>query len=180
MMIDDIERVLLSEEQLNEGVSKIGAQISKDFEGKNPLIVGVLKGSFVFMADLMRKITIPVTVDFMALSSYNNGAKSSGEVRILKDLSVEIKNRHIIIVEDILDSGLTLSYTINMLKTREPASITLCTLLDKPQRRTVDIKPDYSCFTISDDFVVGYGLDYDEHYRNLPYIGALKPRVYSK
>lgn len=178
MMTDDIERVLLSEEELNAAVSKVAAQISKDFEGKNPLIVSVLKGSFVFMADLTRKITIPATIDFMALSSYSNKAKSSGEVRILKDLSVEIKNRHIIIVEDILDSGLTLNYTINMLKTREPASITLCTLLDKPQRRTVDIKPQYSCFSVCDEFVVGYGLDYNEYYRNLPYIGVLKPSVY--
>ena len=178
-MQNDIERVLISEEQLEKKVSEIAEQISKDYEGKNPVFIGVLKGSFVFMADLMRKINIYCDIDFMAVSSYGNKSETTGAVRIAKDLERDIENREIIIVEDILDSGLTLSYLMKYLLSRKPSSIRLCTLLDKPARRRVPIFPDYSGFEIPDSFVVGYGLDYAERYRNLPYIGVLKPEIYT-
>lgn len=177
-MKDDIERVLLSEEEIQTKVSEIGKQISLDFEGKNPIFVGVLKGCFIFMADLMRNVSIPCSMDFMAVSSYS-GTTSTGAVKINKDLSEDIEGRHIIIVEDILDSGVTLSYLKGYLMNRRPASITIATLMDKPSRRKADVYADYSCFEVPDAFVVGYGLDYNEHYRNLPYIGILKPEIYS-
>ena len=175
MLEQDIERVLFSEEQLKQRVAEIAQQIDRDYEGKEPLLVSVLRGSFVFMADLVRQITLPCTVDFMAVSSYGSGTTSSGQVKIVKDLSEQIEG---IVVEDILDSGNTLSYLLKLLEARHPASIRLCTLLDKPERRTKPVHVDYSGFSIPDAFVVGYGLDYDEKYRNLPYIGILKPRVY--
>ena len=177
-MKDDIERVLLSEEEIRTKVSEIGKQISLDFEGKNPIFVGVLKGCFIFMADLMRNVRIPCSMDFMAVSSYS-GTTSTGAVKINKDLSEDILGRHLILVEDILDSGVTLNYLKQYLTVRQPASIHIATLLDKPARRKAPIQPDYSCFQVPDAFVVGYGLDYDERYRNLPYIGILKPKVYS-
>ena len=177
-MKDDIERVLLSEEEIQEKVSEIGKQISLDFEGKNPIFVGVLKGCFIFMADLMRNVSIPCSMDFMAVSSYS-GTTSTGAVKINKDLSEDILGRHLILVEDILDSGVTLNYLKQYLTVRQPASIHIATLLDKPARRKAPIQPDYSCFQVPDAFVVGYGLDYNERYRNLPYIGILKPKVYS-
>ena len=173
----DIQEVLISEEQLQEAVKKIGDQISKDFEGKDPLFVGVLKGCWIFMADLMRYVTINCSVDFMSVSSYS-GTTSTGAVRINKDLHENIEGRHIIIVEDILDSGVTLNYLKNNLMARNPASITIATLMDKPARRKADVYADYSCFEVPDAFVVGYGLDYNERYRNLPYIGVLKPEIY--
>ena len=173
----DIQEVLISEEQLQEAVKKIGDQISKDFEGKDPLFVGVLKGCWIFMADLMRYVTINCSVDFMSVSSYS-GTTSTGAVRINKDLNENIEGRHIIIVEDILDSGVTLNYLKNNLMARNPASITIATLMDKPARRKADVYADYSCFEVPDAFVVGYGLDYNERYRNLPYIGVLKPEIY--
>jgi len=179
-MNQDIERVLLSEEQLQKIVEGIGARISEDYAGKDLLLVSVLKGSVIFMADLMRAITIPCAIDFMAVSSYGSGTKTSGVVRILKDLDKSIEGKHIIIVEDILDSGMTLSYLCELLNSRGAASIRIATLLDKPERRKVDIKPDYVGCQIPDAFVVGYGLDYDEVYRNLPYVGILKPEVYTK
>lgn len=174
----DIERVLISAEELEAHVAEIGAQISKDFEGKDPIFIGVLKGCFIFMADLMRHVTINCSMDFMAVSSYS-GTTSTGAVKINKDLSEDIEGRHIIIVEDILDSGVTLNYLKNFLLVRKPASISIATLMDKPARRKADVYADYSCFEIPDAFVVGYGLDYNERYRNLPYIGVLKREIYS-
>lgn len=177
-MKDDILRVLLSQEEIEAKVSEMGAAISKDFKDKNPLIVSVLKGSFVFMADLVRHIDVPCNIDFMAVSSYGNGTKSSGEVKIIKDLDSKIEGRHVIVVEDILDSGKTLSYLLEVLKARGAASLSLCTFLNKPSRRVVPIHVDYNGVDIPDEFVVGYGLDYAEHYRNLPFLGVLKPEVY--
>lgn len=178
MMRNDIQEVLFSEQQLADKVAELGARISADYEGKNPLVVSVRKGSYVFMADLTRKITIPCNVDFMAVSSYGEGTKTTGEVQIIKDIGSKIDGRHLIIVEDILDSGVTLSFLMKILKARGAASIRLCTLLSKPERRKVDVPVDYLGFEIPDAFVVGYGLDYAEKYRNLPYIGILKPSVY--
>ena len=174
----DVERVLFSEEQLRARVAEIAAEIDRDYAGKEPLLVSVLRGSFVFMADLVRQIHLPCTVDFMAVSSYGAGTSSSGQVKIVKDLSEQIEGKDVLVVEDILDSGNTLSYLLKLLEARRPSSIRLCTLLDKPERRTKPVEVQYSGFTIPDEFVVGYGLDYDEKYRNLPYIGILKPRVY--
>lgn len=174
----DIESVLISEETIHNAVAEVGAKISRDFEGKDPIFIGVLKGSFVFMSDLMRCVTINCTMDFMAVSSYK-GTTSTGAVKITKDLNEDIAGRHVIIVEDILDSGVTLNYLCNYLKVRNPASITIATLMDKPARRKADVYAAYSCFEIPDAFVVGYGLDYNEKYRNLPYIGVLKPEIYA-
>ena len=177
-MREAIERVLISEEELEAAVAKIGRQISEDYRGKEPIFVGVLKGCFIFMADLMRHVDIDCSMDFMAVSSYS-GTTSTGAVKINKDLSEIIEGRHLILVEDILDSGVTLNYLKNYLMVRKPASIAIATLMDKPARRKADIYADYSCFEIPDAFVVGYGLDYNERYRNLPYIGVLKPEIYS-
>ena len=176
-MEDYIQEILISQEEIEKHVAEIGRQISRDYEGKDPIFVGVLKGCFIFMADLMRHVTVDCSMDFMAVSSYQ-GATSTGAVRITKDLSENIENRHIILVEDILDSGVTLNYLKNYLSVRKPASIAVATLLDKPARRKADIYADYSCFEVPDAFVVGYGLDYNEKYRNLPYIGILKPEIY--
>lgn len=178
MLEQDIKCVLFSEEQLEQRVCELAAQIDRDYAGKEPLLVSVLRGSFVFMADLVRHITLPCTVDFMAVSSYGSGTTSSGQVKIIKDLSEQIEGKDVIVVEDILDSGNTLSYLLKLLEARHPASIRLCTLLDKPERRKKPVQVHYSGFTIPDAFVVGYGLDYAEHYRNLPYIGVLKPEIY--
>ena len=175
---NDIQEVLFSEEQLKNRVQEIARQITADYQGKEIMLISVLRGSFVFMADLCRAIDLPCTLDFMAVSSFGKGTKSSGQVQITKDLSEDITDRHIIVVEDILDSGNTLSYLLKILENRHPASIRLCTLLDKPDRRVKPVQVHYSGFTIPDAFVVGYGLDYAEKYRNLPYIGILKPRVY--
>ena len=172
-----IEQVLVSEEELERHVARIGAQISADYADKDPIFVGVLKGCFIFMADLMRHVSINCSMDFMAVSSYS-GTNSTGAVKINKDLSQDIGGRHIILVEDILDSGVTLNYLKNYLMVREPASIAVATLLDKPSRRKADIYPDYCGLEVPDAFVVGYGLDYNERYRNLPYIGILKPEIY--
>ena len=178
MLEHDIDHVLFSEEQLKTRVAEIAAQIDQDYEGKEPLLISILRGSFVFMADLVRQIHVPCTVDFMAVSSYGSGTVSSGQVKIVKDLSEPIEGKDILVVEDILDSGNTLSYLLKLLEARHPASIRLCTLLDKPERRTKPVAVQYSGFSIPDEFVVGYGLDYNEKYRNLPYIGVLKPSVY--
>lgn len=179
-MKDDIEEILLTEKDLQKAVKKLGRQISADYEGKNLMLVAVLKGSVIFMADLMRAITIPISIDFMSVSSYGGGVKSTGIVKIIKDLDHDISGYDVLIVEDILDSGLTLSYLTNVLRQRKVNSIRIATLLDKPERRQVDIKPDYTCFVVPDKFVVGYGLDYDQKYRNLPYVGIVKPEVYTK
>lgn len=178
MLEKDIEYVLHSEEALKQKVRELGAQITADYAGKEPVLISVLRGSYIFMADLSRAIDLPCTIDFMSVSSYGAGTKSSGQVEIKKDLSESIEGKDLIIVEDILDSGNTLFYLIQVLKARKPASVRICTLLDKPERRVKNIKADYSGFTIPDAFVVGYGLDYAEKYRNLPYIGVLKPSVY--
>ncbi len=181
-MEKDIARVLLTEEQLQTRVQELGRQIAWDYRGKNPAMVCILKGAIMFYTDLLRAMPIQLSMDFMAVSSYGKRTKSSGEVEIRKDLSSSIENRHVIIVEDIIDSGFTLTYLTRMLSARGAASIRLCTLLDKPSRRApgITLKSDYAGFEIGDDFVVGYGLDYDEAYRNLPYIGVLKPEVYEK
>lgn len=177
-MHSDVERILLEKSEIDSKVKEIGQQISRDYAGKTPVFIGVLKGCFIFMADLMRNVDVNCTMDFMAVSSYS-GTTSTGAVKITKDLSQDIKGRDVILVEDILDSGVTLNYLKNYLMVREPASIKIATLMDKPSRRKADIIADYSCFEVPDAFVVGYGLDYDEKYRNLPYIGILKPEVYS-
>ena len=179
-MKDDILEVLLSEEELQARVRELGAQITRDYAGKTPFFLGVLKGCYVFMADLVRSVDLHCSMDFMAVSSYGRGTSSTGAVRITKDLSRDIEGKDVIIVEDILDSGTTLSYLKKYLANRKPASIRIVTLLDKPARRKTDIKADYSGFTVPDEFVVGYGLDFAEDYRNLPYIGVLKPEIYSR
>ena len=178
-MINDMESILLTEEQIRDRVAQMGAEISRDYADKNPLFVGVLKGCFVFMADLMRNVTVPCSMDFMAVSSYGKGTSTTGAVKINKDLSRDIEGRDVVIVEDILDSGVTLSYLSRYLANRKPASISIVTLLDKPSRRKADVQAKYSGFVVPDAFVVGYGLDFAEEYRNLPYIGILKPEIYS-
>ena len=177
-MINDVERVLLSEEELAARISEMGAKITADYAGKEILMIGVLRGAVVFMADLARAIKVPVAIDFMAVSSYGSGTSSSGVVRILKDLDEDVEGKHVLVVEDIIDSGLTLNYLLDNLKSRKPSSIKLCTLLNKPERRKVEVNIDYNGFTIPDEFVIGYGLDYAEKYRNLPFIGVLKPEIY--
>ena len=178
MLEKDIQEVLFSQQQLEERVDQIAQEITRDYAGKEIVLISVLRGSFVFMADLCRRIDLPCTIDFMSVSSYGSGTSSTGQVQITKDLSGDISGKHILVVEDILDSGNTLSYLLKLLEQRKPASIRLCTLLDKPERRVKPVEVHYSGFTIPDAFVVGYGLDYTEHYRNLPYIGILKPEVY--
>ena len=179
-MKEDILKVLLSENEIAQRVSEIGAQISRDYAGKRLVMVSVLKGSVVFMADLMRAVTVPAEIDFMCVSSYGNGVKTSGVVRIIKDLDNDLAGMDLLLVEDILDSGMTLSYIKKLLLDRNPNPVRICTLLDKPERRKADIVADYKGFDVPDEFVVGYGLDYAEKYRNLPYIGILKPSVYSE
>lgn len=174
----NVERILYSEEDLKAAAQKIGAQITEDYAGKAPLLVGILKGSVVFMADLMREIKLSCDIDFMVAKSYGNAAVSSGNVKIIKDLDTDITGRDIIIIEDILDSARTLYSVRNYLMQKNPASIKICTLLDKKVERAFDLKADYKCFDIENEFVVGYGLDYAEKYRNLPYIGVLKPEIY--
>ena len=179
-MRNDIESVLLTEEQIQNRVKELGAQLAADYKDEDPVMICILKGSTLFFADLVRAMPIKLTMDFMAVSSYGRATKSSGEVEIRKDLSGSIEHRHAIIVEDIIDSGFTLSYLTRMLSARGAKSIKICTLLDKPARRApgITLKADYAGFVIPDAFVVGYGLDYAEFYRNLPYIGILKPEVY--
>jgi len=179
-MNDDIRTVLVSEQQLKERVSQLGEQISRDYAGKDLVLVSILKGAVVFMADLMRAVTIPCSIDFMVVSSYGAGTTTSGLVKIIKDLDSDLSGKDVLIVEDILDTGVTLSNLVPMLKMRNPNSVRICTILDKPSRRRADIQADYTGFQVPDEFVVGYGLDYDEKYRNLPYVGVLKPSVYEK
>lgn len=179
-MHDDIQEILVSEAELKEKVTQLGEQISRDYAGKNLLLVSILKGSVVFMADLMRAITIPASIDFMVVSSYGAGTNTSGLVKIVKDLDQNLAGKDVLIVEDILDTGVTLSKLKPMLELRNPNSIRICTILDKPSRRKADITADYQGFAVPDEFVVGYGLDYNEKYRNLPFVGVLKPQVYQK
>ena len=167
-------RVLLSEEEVNQRIQAIGEQISRDYRGKQVHLVCVLKGGSFFMCELAKRITVPVSLDFMSVSSYGSDTKSSGVVKIVKDLDESLKDKDVIVVEDIVDSGRTLSYLLEMLRDRGPRSLRLCTLLDKPERRVVDVNVDYTGFEIPDEFVVGYGLDYDQRYRNLPYIGVIE------
>ena len=174
----DVEEVLLDAKTIAARVAELGAELSADYAGRDPVLLSVLKGALVFLADLMRSMEIPSSIDLMELSSYGSGTETSGQVRILKDLSQSIEGREVVIVEDIIDTGLTLNYLLRYLAERHPASIRICCLLDKPARRLADIDIDYRGFTIPDRFVVGYGLDFDERYRNLPYIGVLKPSVY--
>ena len=177
-MLGDIEKELLSAEEISKKVAELGRLISADYKGKTPVLVAVLKGSVVFISDLMRSMDIPVSLDFMSVSSYGSGVKTTGVVKILKDLDMPIEGRDIILVEDILDSGRTLSYLREIIQQRNPASVRIVTLLDKPGRREAQIKADYCGFEIDDVFVVGYGLDYSEKYRNLPFVGVLRPEVY--
>jgi hypoxanthine phosphoribosyltransferase len=179
-LVGDVAEILITEDQIRGKVAELGAQLSADYAGRSVTLVSVLKGSLPFMADLMRQISVPVTIDLMEVSSYGGqSTETSGLVRILKDLSASIEDKDVVIVEDIIDTGLTLNYLVRYLRGKNPRSLRICALLDKPARRLVDIAIDYRGFTIPDQFVVGYGLDYGEHYRNLPFIGVLKPEVYT-
>ncbi len=166
-------RVLIPEDRIEERIKELGRQISQDYAGKQIHLIGILKGSIFFMCELAKHITIPVTMDFMSVSSYGSGTRTTGVVKLIKDLDEPIEGKHVLVVEDIIDSGYTLSYLLKNLSSRHPASIRLCTLLDKPERREVDVDVDYQGFRIPDEFVIGYGLDYDQRYRNLPYVGVL-------
>lgn len=179
-MNQDIERVLISEEELQKRIAELGRQVAADYADKEPIFVGVLKGVVNFFTDMVRATPIRCQYEFMAVSSYGSGTSTSGNVKLLKDVTCDIKGRHVVILEDILDSGLTLKFVTEHLRAMEPASLKICTLLDKPERRKVDVFADYIGFTIPNEFVVGFGLDYQEFYRNLPFIGVLKPEVYSK
>ena len=179
-MHPDVDSIMISQEQLCRRVGELAAELDREYQGKRPLMISILKGSIMFCADLLRAMTIPIEMDFMAISSYGAGAKSSGEVKLIKDLDRKIEGKDVIIVEDIIDSGYTLSYLKRMLYSRKPASVKICALLDKYERRVVPIEADFKGFDIRDEFVIGYGLDYAERYRNLPYIGILKRSVYEK
>lgn len=174
----DIDHILVTSDQLREEIARIGERITADYAGKDLLLVGVLKGAIMFMVDLARSIDLPVTIDFMAVASYGASTQTSGIVRILKDLDNSIEGKHVLVVEDIIDSGLTLNYTLETLRARSPASLRVCALLNKKERRQVDVPVDYVCFEIPDEFVVGYGLDFNQIYRNLPFIGVLRPELY--
>ena len=175
----DLKKVLLSEEQIKITVQELAEKINKDYEGKKLLIVIILKGSFVFAADLIRKINLPLELDFMVVSSYGAGTESSGIVKIIKDLNESVKGKNVLVIEDILDSGITLSNLLEVLKVRQPESLEICTLLNKPERRKAKVNAKYIGCDIPDEYIVGYGLDFDEQYRNLPYIGVLKEEVYN-
>ena len=179
-MYEDLAKILFSKEDIDEKVRELAKELDRDYSGKRPLMVAVLKGSVMFYSDLLRAMTIPLELDFMAISSYGNQTHSSGEVRIIKDLDGSIEGKHVVIVEDIIDSGRTLSYLKNILSSRRPQSVKICTLLNKPERREAAIEPDYRGFDIKNEFVVGYGLDYAEDYRNLPVIGVLKEEIYKQ
>jgi hypoxanthine phosphoribosyltransferase len=179
-MQNDIEKILFSAADLEARIEELGERITEDYRGKELIVVGILKGSNIFTSDLVRKVNIPLKIDFMVVSSYGNTTESTGVVRILKDLEHSVENKHLLIVEDIIDSGLTLKYLKEMLLTRNPAGIKICTLLDKPARRKEYVDIDYMGFEVPDEFIVGYGIDYAEMYRNLPYVGVLKREVYDK
>lgn len=177
-MLQDMREVLISEEEIQAKIKELGKALAEEYRGKNPLIVCVLKGAALFMADLVKEMDIHLEMDFMDVSSYGASTKSSGEVKIIKDLNTSVEGREVLIVEDIIDSGLTLKYLVDLLNHRKASSVKIVTLLDKPYNRQVDLKADLTGFTVPDEFVVGYGLDYAEKYRNLPYIGVLKPEIY--
>ena len=180
VLYQDLERILVTREEIVQKVRELGRKITKDYEGKSPVMVCILKGACVFFTDLIREIELPLTTDFMAISSYGSSTKSTGVVKLVKDLDRDVSGRDVLVVEDIVDSGMTLSYIKSELQHRGASSVRIATLLDKPARRRVDLKVEYSCFEIPDAFVVGYGLDYDEKYRNLPDVGILAPRIYTK
>ena len=179
MLENDIKKILVSHDEITEAAKKLGAQLTKDYAGKNLILVGILKGSIPFMAELIKHIDIHIEMDFMMVSSYHGGTASSGVINIKQDVTQDIKGRHILFVEDIIDTGQTLKNLRDMFIEREASSVKIATLLDKPEGRVVEIEADYTCFTIPNEFVVGYGLDYKENYRNLPYVGVLKEEVYS-
>lgn len=179
-MHPDLQKILLTQDQIRARVSEVAGQVDRALSGKRPLAIGILKGSIIFYADFIRCLTMPLELDFMAVSSYGSGSTSSGKLKIKKDLDTDIKGRDVIVIEDIIDSGFTLACLKKLLNERGAASVTIVTLLDKHERRTEDISPDYNCFEIPDEFVVGYGLDYNEEYRSLPYIGILRRSVYEK
>ncbi|WP_041085368.1 hypoxanthine phosphoribosyltransferase [Jeotgalibacillus soli] len=178
-MNQDIEKVLYTEEQLQEKIKELGSQLTEEYKDSYPLVIGVLKGALPFMADLIKRMDVYLEMDFMDVSSYGNSTVSSGEVKIIKDLNTKVEGRDILILEDIIDSGLTLNYLVDLFRYRKAKSIKIVTLLDKPSGRKADVKADYVGFVVPDAFVVGYGLDYAERYRNLPYIGILKPEIYT-
>ena len=180
MVLEDIKSVMISEEEIAKRVKELGKQLTEDYKGKELLVVGILKGCMLFLSDLVRTIDLPLTLDFMVVSSYGATTKSSGVVRIVKDLEREIEGKDVLIVEDIVDTGLTLSYLVENFKARNPKSVKVCSLLDKPDRRKAQVEIQYIGFKIPDEFVVGYGLDYGENYRNLPFVCVLKPEVYEK
>ncbi len=180
IMLQDVETILLDEDVLANRIHELGEEISKDYAGEEVMLVGILKGASVFLSDLIRKISLPVYIDYMVVSSYGNSAETSGVVRIIKDLEDNIEGKNIIIVEDIIDTGLTLAYLKQNLLSRNPKSIKICTLLDKPARREKEINIDYKGFEVPDEFIIGYGIDYAEKYRNLPFVGLLKREVYEK
>ena len=177
---NDIEKILISEEEIKATIKRLAKQISEDYKDKNLLMISVLKGSVLFMSDLMRELTIHCRIDFMAMSSYSGGIKSSGVAKIVKDLDMPVEGYDVLVVEDILDSGITLTYIIELLSSRKPSSIKICTLLDKPEKRKTGLQADYVGHVVPDEFVIGFGLDYDERYRNLPFVGVLKESVYSE
>ncbi|MEN1219135.1 bifunctional tRNA lysidine(34) synthetase TilS/hypoxanthine phosphoribosyltransferase HprT, partial [Listeria monocytogenes] len=179
-MHNDIQKVLISEDELQEKIRELGRELTTEYEGRNPLVVGVLKGATPFMTDLLKRVDTYLEMDFMDVSSYGNGTVSSGEVKIIKDLNASVEGRDVLVIEDIIDSGRTLSYLVDLIKYRKAKSVKLVTLLDKPAGRNVEIEADYVGFVVPNEFVVGYGLDYAERYRNLPYIGILKPEIYSE
>ena len=180
MLEQDIKKILISHDEIVTAARDLGQRLTEDYQGKNPILVGILKGSVPFMAELIKHIDTHIELDFMLVSSYHGGTSSSGVINIIKDMDQEIKGRDILFVEDIIDTGKTLKSLKELFEGRQPASVKIATLLDKPEGRLVEIEADYTCFTIPNEFVVGYGLDYDENYRNLPYIGVLKEEVYSK
>lgn len=177
---DDIDHILVTEQEIRDAAATLGRQLTGDYTGKDLLLIGVLRGAIMFIVDLARSIDLPLTLDFMAVASYGASTQTSGIVRILKDLDSSIEGKHVLIVEDIIDSGLTLNYILETLRTRNPASLRVCTLLNKVERRRVDVPVDYVCFNIPDEFVVGYGLDFNQIYRNLPFVGVLKPEAYER
>ena len=180
MLEQDIKKILISHDEIVVAARKLGQKLTEDYQGKNPILVGILKGSVPFMAELIKHIDMHIELDFMLVSSYHGGTSSSGVINIIKDIDQDIKGRDILFVEDIIDTGKTLKSLKELFEGRQPASVKIATLLDKPEGRLVEIEADYTCFTIPNEFVVGYGLDYEENYRNLPYIGVLKEEVYSK
>ena len=180
MLEQEIEKVLVSHEEIVAAAEKLGAQLTEEYQGQNPILVGILKGSIPFFAELIKHIDTHIETDYMIVSSYHGGTESSGSVKIIKDLDQDIKGRHVLFIEDIIDTGRTLKDLLELFQDREPASLKIATLLDKPEGRVVEIEPDYTCYTIPNEFVVGFGLDYKENYRNLPYVGVLKEEIYTR